>query len=66
MANIKYMVGWCDKCHHETKQIRIECTDSMGERIFENIITLGLTSLVGFRQYKCECTRCGSINTLSK
>lgn len=61
----KHMVGYCFICGKETKHEVIECKDSAGWRIFETVITAGL-SLALPHQYKCECLRCGEINTLSK
>ena len=62
----KQVVGYCDTCHRETKHNVIECEDSLGERILENIITFGLVNAVSCRRYKCECARCGEINTIYK
>ena len=62
----KHIVGYCDTCERETKHNVIECEDSLGERIWENIITFGLFNVYSYRWYKCECTRCGEINTIHK
>ena len=62
----KIVVGYCDRCNKETKHNVIECKDSVGERVLENILTLGLIGLIDGRQYKCECTRCGEINDIYK
>lgn len=62
----KQIVGYCDTCNRETKQRVIECEDSLCERLLENIITFGLINAVSCRCYKCECARCGEINTIYK
>lgn len=62
----KYVVGYCDRCEKETRHFVIECEDSIGERIWENIITFGLVNAVSYRCYKCECTKCGQINDIYK
>ena len=61
----KYMTGYCWSCHKETKQEKIECEDSVPYRIFETVFTLGFGAALP-HDYKCECTRCGRINTISK
>lgn len=61
----RYMVGYCFECGEKTKHKVIECEDSVGWRVFETVITVGL-SLVMPHNYQCECTKCGKINTLSK
>ena len=62
---MKYTVGYCDECGENTRQRVIECKDSVAERIFETVVTLGW-SLLYSRDYSCECSRCGNINTISK
>ena len=61
----KYIVGYCYRCRKKTKHKIIECEDSMACRVFEAVVTVGF-SLLFDREYECECTRCGEINTLEK
>ena len=61
----KYMVGYCSRCGEKTKHKVIECTDSVGYRIFETLVTVGFALLTSHK-YHCECVKCGKINTLSK
>lgn len=61
----KYMTGYCEKCGKETKQLKLEGEDSIPYRIFETVVTCGWGLLLD-HDYKCECTRCGEINTISK
>ncbi len=61
----KYMAGYCWTCCEDTKQEVIEAVDSAGWRVFETVFTLGL-ALATPHDYKCECTKCGRINTLRK
>lgn len=62
----KYMTGYCCECCRETRHVVIECTENLGWRIFENLFTLGAIAAGFGYDYKCECTRCGEINTLHK
>lgn len=61
----KYMAGYCWGCARDTKQKVIEAVDSAGWRAFETIFTLGLAIALP-HDYKCECAKCGHINTLRK
>ena len=61
----KYLIGYCTRCHKQTKQLKIECEDNLATRIFETVFTFGLLAMEE-RKYKCECTRCGEINTIVK
>lgn len=61
----KYLTGYCSNCHKQTKQIKIACEDNLATRIFETVFTLGLLAMEE-REYKCECTKCGEINTIRK
>lgn len=61
----KKMVGYCGNCGCETKHEVLEAEDSVPWRVFETIVTMGLALLTP-HDYKCECTRCGKINTLTK
>ena len=61
----KYIIGYCSNCHKETKHLKLQCEDSVPCRIFETVVTLGLGLLLGY-EYKCECTKCGEINTLRR
>jgi hypothetical protein len=61
----KIMVGYCPKCGKRTKHRKIECTESLAWRTFETVVTLGW-GLLFDRDYECECSECGSINTLTK
>ena len=61
----KYMTGYCWDCAKTTKHQVIECEDSVPYRIFETVFTLGFGAALE-HGYKCECTRCGEINTLYK
>lgn len=61
----KYLIGYCSECRKETKHIKLECEDSVPWRIFETVTTLGW-GLLFDRAYKCECTKCGEINTIRK
>ena len=60
----KTLVGYCFNCGKDTKHKVIQCEESLGWRIYENILTFGLIAAMGY-DYKCECTRCGEINTIS-
>lgn len=62
----KYKVGYCDTCGRETKHVVLECTERLGWRIFENLLTLGAIGAAFGYDYKCECTKCGTINTIRK
>lgn len=62
----KYKVGYCQECGRETKHIILECEESLGWRIFENFFTFGLIAASFGYDYKCECIKCGQINTLHK
>ena len=61
----KYMVGYCSNCGRDTKHIKIECATSAAYRVFGTVFTLGLATMLP-NEYKCECTRCGKINTIYK
>lgn len=61
----KYIVGWCPECGKDTKHLKLECKDSVAYRVFEAVSTFGWGLLLD-HSYKCECTKCGEINTLSK
>lgn len=61
----KWVVDYCWTCARRTKQEVIQCKDSVPFRIFENICTLGLASLME-RKYDCQCTKCGNVNTVYK
>ena len=61
----KYMAGYCWECCKNTKQQVVEAEDSVGWRIFETVFTLGF-ALATPHDYKCECTKCGRINTIRK
>ena len=61
----KYITGFCYRCGKTTKHKVIECEDSTIWRVFEGILTLGL-SLTMPQSYQCECTKCGEINKLIK
>ena len=56
----KYIAGYCWKCGRTTKQEVIRCTESVAERLFLGIMTLGMNEMFG-HSYQCECTECGSI-----
>ena len=55
----------CSECGKETKHRKLECEDSVPWRIFETVVTAGWGLLLD-RDYKCECTKCGEINTITK
>lgn len=61
----KYMTGYCWHCAKTTKHQVLECEDSVPYRIFETVFTLGFGAMLE-HGYKCECTRCGEINTINK
>lgn len=61
----KYLVGYCSTCGKETKHEKLECTESLAWRAFEVITTAGWGLLFN-RDYKCECSICGTINTITK
>jgi hypothetical protein len=61
----KIIVGYCPECGKKTKHTKIECTESFAWRAFETVATLGW-GLLFDRDYECECSVCGSINTLTK
>lgn len=61
----KYIVGYCSKCGKKTKHRKIACTESLAWRAFEVITTAGF-GLLFDRNYECECTICGEINTITK
>lgn len=61
----KYMIGYCYRCRRDTRHEVIECKDSVGWRVFETVVTAGF-ALAMPHDYQCECTRCGTISTLSK
>lgn len=61
----KKMVGYCWNCGCETKHEVLEAEDSVPWRVFETVVTMGFALLTP-HDYKCECTRCGKINTLTK
>lgn len=60
----KNTVGYCWNCGEETVHRVIECEDSAIWRTFETILTCGFGALFE-HDYKCQCTKCGKINTLS-
>lgn len=62
----KHKVGYCQKCRRETKHIILECEEHIGWRILDNILTFGAIAAFFGYDYKCECTKCGTINTLHK
>ena len=62
---VKYIIGYCDECGKETKQQRLERVDSVPWRISAAIFTVGI-GLLFDRAYRCECTKCGEINTITK
>ena len=61
----KYIVGYCSECGKETKHRKLECEDSVPWRIFETVVTAGWGLLLD-HDFKCECTKCGEINTITK
>lgn len=61
----KTLVGYCSNCGRQTKHTVVECEDSLPWRIFETVTTLGWGLLLD-HEYKCECSRCGEINTITK
>ena len=61
----KYMAGYCWDCNKDTKQKVVEAVDSVGWRVFETVFTFGMAAALP-HDYKCECTRCGHINTLRR
>lgn len=61
----KFMAGYCWSCCENTKQEIIDTKDLKAYRIFEAICTLGLSFAFPV-DYRCECTKCGQINTLQK
>lgn len=61
----KYLVGYCFECAGKTKQEVLECNDPIPVIAFEVIFTLGFGAMLP-RDYQCECTKCGSINTIRK
>lgn len=61
----KYMAGYCWGCGNNTRQEVVEAKDSVGWRVFESVFTLGMAAALP-HDYKCECTKCGHINTLQK
>ena len=60
----KNKVGHCWNCGENTIHRVIECKDSVTWRIFEIVATCGVGTLFE-HDYKCQCTKCGKINTLS-
>lgn len=56
-------VGYCWDCGEYTEHRVIECDDSLIWRTFEIAVTLGFGALFE-HDYKCECKKCGKINTL--
>ena len=62
---MRHMVGYCPECGKKTKHRVIECQDSLPYRVFETVFTLGFAAALP-HDYECECTRCGTINTLTK
>lgn len=61
----KQIVGYCPECGEETKHTKLECTESLPWRVFEVVTTMGF-GLLFDRTYKCECSRCGKINEITK
>ena len=57
-------VGYCWSCGEETVHRVIECEDSAIWRTFEVVATCGFGALFE-HDYKCQCTKCGKIRTLS-
>ena len=62
---MKNLVAYCSKCGRETRHVVIEAEDSLAWRVFETVVTAGWALLTD-HDYKCECTRCGEIRTISK
>lgn len=61
----KTIVGFCPHCYKTTQHKVIECSDTVPWRTFEAIVTLGFNLLFD-RDYHCECTKCGNINTIRR
>lgn len=61
----KEIVAYCWNCGRDTRHIKLQCEDTPLERIFFGLATAGMSELMG-HDYKCECTRCGFIHTVSR
>lgn len=61
----KEIVAYCRCCHKVTKHKVINCEETFRWRLFEAIISAGISTAFGY-EYNCECQECGNINTVRR
>lgn len=65
MSRKRQLVGYCPTCGTRTIHKIIQCDITLPARVFFAIISAGMSEMAGYK-YHCECTKCSSINTISR